>query len=80
MDKLKDLLFFEKMITPKILVFLYWITLIAILVIGVLTLFQNFAMGLGIMVGGTIIYRMSFEIIVIAFKNNEYLKKIAERE
>ncbi len=35
--------------------------------------------GIAVLVLGLISCRISFELIMIAFKNNEYLKKIAEQ-
>lgn len=80
MDKLKAILFFDTMITPKVITFIYWLVLVLIVVVGVATLFQAPIQGIVILVAGPIVYRMLFEMIIIAFKNNEYLKKIAEKE
>jgi len=80
MDKLKVILFFDTMITPKVITLLYWIVMVLIIFSGIFMMTQSVLQGLAILVGGTIVYRVLFEMIIIAFKNNEYLKKIAEKE
>ena len=80
MDKLKVILFFDTMITPKVITLLYWIVMVLIIFSGIFMMTQSILQGLAILVGGTIVYRVLFEMIIIAFKNNEYLKKIAEKE
>ncbi|MBP6345264.1 DUF4282 domain-containing protein [Neisseriaceae bacterium CLB008] len=77
---MKDLLGFDRLITPSILVFFYWISSALIIISGVLMLFSGHAgQGIAVLVLGLISCRISFELIMIAFKNNEYLKKIAEQ-
>ncbi|MGO3859410.1 MAG: DUF4282 domain-containing protein [Neisseriaceae bacterium] len=77
---MKDLLGFDRLITPSILVFFYWISSALIIISGVLMLFSGHAgQGIAVLVFGLISCRISFELIMIAFKNNEYLKKIAEQ-
>ncbi|MFA5677438.1 MAG: DUF4282 domain-containing protein [Pseudomonas sp.] len=78
---MKDLLFFESMVTPKILVVLYWLSLIAVIVSGLVTMFTvSFWIGLGTLVGGVIGVRVWCELIVVAFKIHENLKRIADRQ
>lgn len=68
------------MLTPKIITAVYWLCLLGILVSGIGAMFYGeFFRGLlGIILGG-VFTRVCFEIIIIAFKNNEYLRKIAEK-
>lgn len=81
MNFFKNMLFFDTMITPKIITFLYWITLASMIITGIVFIFQGQLLkGIGILIGGSLLYRVLFEMIIIAFKSNEYLKKIAEKE
>jgi len=76
---MKSIFGFDAMLTPKILVILYWVAMLFILVGGVfsITLTNPLYSLLGT-IGGLISCRMGFELIMIAFKNNEYLRRIAE--
>lgn len=81
MNFFKSILFFDTMITPIIFNFLYWIILACMILAGIVAIFQGQLLaGIGIIIGGTLVYRIVFEMIIIVFKNNEYLKKIAEKE
>jgi hypothetical protein len=81
MDMLKNVLFFNSMITPKVLVFIYWLALVLCILGGLASIFSgNVLPGVIALVVGPVCYRILFEAIIIAFKNNEYLKKIAEKE
>jgi hypothetical protein len=76
----KNIFFFEAMLTPKIITFVYWLSLLGIVVGGVgLMIYGEFFRGLlGLIIGG-VFTRVCFEMVIIAFKNNEYLRKIAEK-
>lgn len=76
----KNILFFNSLITPKILTMLYWLSLLTLIVAGIATMVtHNIFVGLVMLIFGGMGIRVSFEMIMIAFKNNEYLKKIAEK-
>lgn len=75
----KDLLGFEKLITPKILVVLYWIVSILYILGGIFAIFSGQILSGVIVLVAVVGVRVTFELIMIAFKNNEYLKKIAEK-
>jgi len=77
---MKNIFFFDAMLTPKIITAVYWLCLLGILVSGIGAMFYGeFFRGLlGIILGGGFT-RVCFEMIIIAFKNNEYLRKIAEK-
>ncbi|ATM97779.1 Uncharacterised protein [Yersinia frederiksenii] len=77
---LKNVLFFDSLLTPKILTGLYWALLVLIIISGVLVMVQaSIIAGFFSIIGGCLTSRICFEMIMIAFKNNEYLKKIAEK-
>ena len=73
---IKDLLFFDKMVMPKVITLLYWLALLACLIGGLVTMFQSFLSGLGVLIGGAIAVRLYFEIFMVLFKMNEALQDI----
>lgn len=77
---MKSIFLFDAMLTPKIITVVYWLTLLGVIVsgIGMMTYSGVFSGLLAILIGGVFI-RVAFEMIIIAFKNNEYLRKIAEK-
>jgi hypothetical protein len=75
---MKSILFFDTMLTPRILTLLYWFSLTCVIISGVVaTVTGHIWEGLLSLIIGTIMTRVGFEIIMIAFKNNEYLRKLA---
>jgi hypothetical protein len=76
----KNIFFFDAMLTPKIITAVYWLCLLAILASGIgAMVYGEFFRGLLGMILGGVFTRVCFEMIIIAFKNNEYLRKIAEK-
>lgn len=77
---MKDLLFFDKMVTPSILLFLYWFNIVCLVVASVIAVGTGRIFeGLISLFFGAIVLRVFYEILMMAFKNNEYLRRIAER-
>jgi hypothetical protein len=77
---MKSILFFDTMLTPRILTLLYWFSLVCAIISGVVAIATGHIWeGLLSLIVGTIITRIGFEIIMIAFKNNEYLSKLANK-
>lgn len=74
-----DLLFFDKMVMPKVITFVYWLALIACVIAGLVTMLNSFLTGLGILVGGAIAARLYCELIVVLFKINESLAVIRDK-
>lgn len=69
---------FEKLITPRIISALYIITLGILLIMAVISFIGGKILtAIGIIVLA-VLSRIFFESIMIVFKNNEYLKRIAE--
>jgi hypothetical protein len=75
----KDLLFFDKMVMPKVITFIYWLMLLACVVAGLATMLGSFLTGLGILVGGVIAARLYCELIIVLFKMNESLTAIRNK-
>jgi hypothetical protein len=80
---MKDIFFFDSMLTPKIITFVYWLMLLGALLSGITTMFANYGggfwAGLGIVVGGVIGARIWCELLIVLFKIHENLQKIANK-
>ena len=75
---MKDLLFFESMLTPKIITIVYWFLLLVAVVSGLGTMFSGqFIGGILVLVGGMLGARIWCELLIVLFKSNENIKKIA---
>jgi hypothetical protein len=78
------LFFFDTMITPKIITFIYWILLLAVVGYGLSTMFggyagftfQKFLMGLLYIAGGAVVVRIWCELMIVIFKINENLQNL----
>ncbi len=81
--EMKNVFYFDAMLTPKIITFVYWLMLLGVLVSGLGTMFGgyggSFIGGLGIIVGGAIGTRIWCELLIVLFKIHENLQKIAEK-
>jgi hypothetical protein len=82
----RNLLFFDAMLTPKFITFIYWIGLIGVVFTGLGSIFfmgfqyvtfGSFIRGLFITVGGAIAVRVWCELMIVLFKINENVQKIA---
>ena len=83
---MKSLFFFDAMVTPKIITFIYWLLLFVALVGGVGSMlgfgrmsFSSFATGLAIIFGGALGARVWCELLIVLFKINEHTQKLTER-
>jgi Domain of unknown function (DUF4282) len=83
---MKTLLFFDSMITPKIITFVYWLLLLAAVVGGIGSMFMygrmsfsGFATGLLVMVGGALAARIWCELLIVLFKINENTHTMAHK-
>ncbi|MCK9237360.1 MAG: DUF4282 domain-containing protein [Thiopseudomonas sp.] len=83
---MKDVLFFENMLTPKIITVVYWFLLLAVVVGGVSTMFAgygfsftNVLLGLVYIVGGGIGVRIWCELLIVLFKMNEALQAMRNK-
>ncbi len=76
---IKDFLFFDKMVMPKVITFIYWLALIGCVIGGLVTMFQSFLTGLMIIIGGAIAARLYGELVIVLFKMNEALQDIRNK-
>ncbi|MCW2294680.1 MULTISPECIES: DUF4282 domain-containing protein [Pseudomonas] len=79
---MKNLFFFDAMLTPKIITFVYWLLLLSVAISGLTMMFSgygSFLGGLGTLIGGAIGARIWCELMIVLFKIHENLQKIANR-
>ncbi len=80
----KELLYFDEMMTPKIITLIYWL-LLALVVISGLGLmisgatFSSFLGGLVTIVLGAAFARIWCEILIVIFKIHENIRKVADK-
>ncbi|MDP5032253.1 MAG: DUF4282 domain-containing protein [Paraglaciecola sp.] len=81
---MKDIFFFDSMLTPKIITFVYWLLLLISLVSGIAAMFNaytgGFISGLSIIVFGMIGARIWCELMIVLFKIHENLQKMADKQ
>jgi hypothetical protein len=76
----KDVLFFDKMLTPTIIVVVYWLILAAAVVGGLVTMFtSSFLTGLLALIGGVLFGRIWCELLIVLFKMNDALQTLKNR-
>ena len=77
-----DVFFFDKMLTPKIITFVYWLMLLSALGSGLGMIFGagSFLGGVGAIIGGAVGARIFCELLIVAFKMNEALQDIRSAE
>jgi len=77
---MRDVLFFDKMITPKVITFIYWLLPLAVLVTGLSTMFRGFGGflgGIGIILLGSVLVRVYCELMILLFKINDNIRILA---
>ncbi|MEJ2612389.1 MAG: DUF4282 domain-containing protein [Candidatus Thiodiazotropha sp.] len=84
---MKQILFFDKMLTPKIITIVYWLLLLAAVIAGVVSMFSgyqgfsisSFFVGIVYAVGGVISARIWCELLIVLFKMNEALQDLRSK-
>ncbi|EKI9439678.1 hypothetical protein PBV95_001081 [Escherichia coli] len=77
-NEFKNFATFETLITPKIITIVYWLATILLIAGTILSWLQQ-REGLSISFAVSLIAtRVIFELIMVSFKNNEYLRRICE--
>jgi hypothetical protein len=83
---IRDVLFFDAMLTPKVVTLVYWLLLVTAVVAGLGSMFYmgfqymtfgTFVRGLAITIGGAIGARIWCELVIVLFKLNENVQRIA---
>ena len=83
---MKDILFFDSMVTPKIITVLYWVMLVVVAISGLTgivgALFTGYLAGFFVAIAGTVaglvFTRIWCELLIVLFKINGNLQKIAD--
>ncbi len=79
-DLMKGILFFDNMLTPKIITFIYWLFLSGAVFGGLGSMFSgNIIMGFVYLVFGTVAARIWCELMIVLFKMNEALQEIRRK-
>ena len=80
---MRDIFFFDSMLTPKIITFVYWLMLLGSVISSLSIMFSKygggFLYGLGVLVAGIIASRIWCELLIVLFKIHGNLKKIANK-
>ena len=80
-SNLKDYLTFKKMITPMVIQIVFWIWVVFIIIGGLGMMFTvSFFGGLGMILFGPILARISIELIIVMFEISEGIQTIAKRK
>jgi Domain of unknown function (DUF4282) len=83
---LRNIFFFDVMLTPKVVTFVYWLLLLGALIAGLGSMFYtgfqymtfgSFLRSVGYTVGGAIGARIWCELVIVLFKLNENVQRIA---
>lgn len=78
---MRDVFYFDEMITPRVITFIYWLLLLVVVVAGLSTMFSGFGGflgGIGIIVLGSVFARVYCELMIVLFKINDNIRKLAE--
>jgi hypothetical protein len=80
---MRDLLYFDSMITPKIITIIYWIMLVGVVISGLGLMFSGSGItgvitGLLVIALGALLARIYCELMIVLFKIHENLKKVAD--
>ena len=84
---MKDVFFFDNMLTPKIITVVYWLLLAGAVIGGLASMFAGyggfgfgkFLMGIVYAVAGAVGARIWCELLMVAFKMNEALQEIRRK-
>ena len=84
---MRNILFFEKMLTPKIIILLYWSLLLVAIMGGVFLMFSGpygftivkFFTGILLALGGAVGARVWCELLIVLFKINDSLQDIKNK-
>lgn len=82
---MRNVLFFDSMLTPKIITLVYWFLLVFAVFSGLGTMFGGgfsfgkFLLGIGVAVGGAIGARIWCELLIVLFKINENIRSLANK-
>jgi hypothetical protein len=74
---MKDVLLFKRMLIPYIIPIIFWLALLACLLLAVVDLYRGLIMqGVGMIIIGPILIRAVCEYMIVLFKINDSLTEI----
>lgn len=79
-SSVRSILYFDSMLTPKIVTFVYWLALLGIVLTATMMMAQeNIVGGILTLLLGVFFARIWCELMIVIFKINENIQKIADR-
>lgn len=80
----RDIFFFDEMLTPKLITLIYWLLLLASAVSGLGIMFSGmgfsgFIGGLLTIILGAVLARIWCELLIVIFKIHENLRRLADK-
>lgn len=84
--EMRDILFFDKMLTPLFINVVYWVLLALVLLAGLNSIFGGGITFTGLIVGliticiGAFLVRVWCELMLVMFKMNEALQEIRKKQ
>lgn len=77
---MREVIFFDSMLTPKIITVVYWLALVGVALSGLGAIFSgNILVGIGVIIGGAVATRIWCELLIVLFKIHENIKRMADR-
>lgn len=85
----RNVLYFDHMLMPKVITFVYWLLLVAAVFAGIGSMFYTgfqymsfgtFTRGVVITLGGAIGARMWCELMIVLFKLNENVQRLVQQK
>ena len=84
---MKNFLYFEKMLTPTIITFVYWLLILGAIFGGIGSMFSSYSgfsiggffIGLIYIAGGIVGARIWCELLIVLFKMNEALQDLRNK-
>lgn len=87
---MKNIFFFDAMLTPKIITVVYWLMLVGVVISGLGIIFASFGAysgggmmflgGLATIVFGAIGVRIWCELLIVLFKINDNIRRLADKQ
>lgn len=79
---LRNIFFFDRMLTPKIILVIYWLAIAFFMLFalrGIVVETLEVPQAIAVIVGGPILARLWTELAIVLFKINENLQVLADR-
>jgi len=81
---IKDLFFFDAMLTPKLITLIYWLLLLVAVISGLGIMFSgmsftSFIGGLLTIIIGALFARIWCELLIVLFKINDNIRRLADK-